>query len=174
MGESVAMIWGRITPYLSMLPSMPPMSPPELVPLWQDLAILTVGLNGMPAAVTGTVGNEHIRFAAQGVKESEDWVRGRLELYAELFGIQLDRAPGGQSMSEHDFDLPYVERDLGRVAHAMTRLPSADGHGILITGLCPRCQGETSSEFRKGAPGSGARGCLSGSPTGPPPGPLRG
>jgi len=63
-------------------------------------------------------------------------------------------------MPEHDFAVTYVEQDLGPLALTVRQQPSQDGRGIVISGHCPRCQGETHSEFRRGAPGTGTKGIL--------------
>ncbi|MFF7634627.1 caspase family protein [Kitasatospora sp. NPDC008050] len=90
LGEPVLRTWQRITPYLS-LEAVPPLlnGIPETVPGWQDLVVLSEGLDGMLPAVAGTVTPERLAFAAAGVGESPGWVRGRLEHYAELFGLEL-------------------------------------------------------------------------------------
>ncbi|MFE1033881.1 hypothetical protein ACFW40_18490 [Streptomyces sp. NPDC058807] len=64
-------------------------------------------------------------------------------------------------VSTHEFALPYAEQDLGRVAAPFTVNPSADGHGIVVAGACPRCHGRTSTEYRYGAPGTGTKGLRS-------------
>jgi hypothetical protein len=58
----------------------------------------------------------------------------------------------------HDFTVVYAEEDMGRTALSFTRRPSADGHGVLVEGTCPRCHGRTATEYRHGAPGTGTKG----------------
>ncbi|MFJ9707539.1 hypothetical protein [Streptomyces sp. NPDC101234] len=65
------------------------------------------------------------------------------------------------SGSGHDFDLAYAEEDLGQAAAPFAHSPSADGHGIMVAGECPRCHGRTSTEYRHGAPGTGTKGLRS-------------
>ncbi|MFF9522402.1 hypothetical protein ACF1DV_10570 [Streptomyces achromogenes] len=61
----------------------------------------------------------------------------------------------------HAFTLAYEEEDMGLVAVPFTVTPSTDGHGIVVTGACPRCHGRTSTEYRHGAPGTGTKGLRS-------------
>ncbi|MFG2462161.1 hypothetical protein ACGFWE_34535 [Streptomyces sp. NPDC048523] len=58
----------------------------------------------------------------------------------------------------HDFALAYAEEDMGPSAAPFVRTPSADGQGVVVEGLCPRCHGRTSTEYRYGAPGTGTKG----------------
>lgn len=58
----------------------------------------------------------------------------------------------------HDFALDYAEEDMGRAAAPFTRRSSADGHGIVVEGSCPRCHGSTATEHRHGVPGTGTKG----------------
>lgn len=62
----------------------------------------------------------------------------------------------------HDHDLVYAERDLGQVDPApFTQAPAADGSGVLVAGVCPRCHGRTATLFPWGMPGTGSKGVLS-------------
>lgn len=90
LGEPMARTWQRITPYLALEPEPSLITiAPDLLPLWQDLAILSEGLDGMLPAVSGRITPERLAFAAAGVGESPEWVRERLRLYAEMFGLEL-------------------------------------------------------------------------------------
>ncbi|MBO1416705.1 caspase family protein [Streptomyces sp. FH025] len=90
LGEPVIRTWQRMTPYLPLEPATSPMTGiPDTVPTWQDLTILSEGLNGMLPAVNGEVTRERLAFAGAGVGESPEWVRERLGNYAELFGLEL-------------------------------------------------------------------------------------
>ncbi len=66
---------------------------PPVQPRWQDLAILSVGLDGMLPGLTGPVTPERLAFAAEGVGETPAWVRDRLALYAGLFSLDLPPEP---------------------------------------------------------------------------------
>ncbi|MFB8204216.1 HD domain-containing protein [Kitasatospora purpeofusca] len=94
LGEPLDRAWQRISPYgvLEDSPSTFPHVPP-VQPRWQDLAILSVGLDGMLPGLTGPVTPERLAFAAEGVGETPAWVRARLALYAELFGLDLPPQP---------------------------------------------------------------------------------
>ncbi|MEV5760384.1 hypothetical protein ACIQHU_31205 [Streptomyces tendae] len=61
----------------------------------------------------------------------------------------------------HEFALVYAEEDLGPVPASFTVTPSADSHGVVVEGVCPRCHGRTSTEYRYGAPGTGTKGLWS-------------
>ncbi|MEL3946141.1 MULTISPECIES: HD domain-containing protein [Streptomyces] len=91
LGEPVPRTLTRVAPFLPLLPDCPPLpAPPDTVPLWQDLAILSVGLDGRLPALTGKVGARHVARAADATGESEAWVTERLRLYAPLFDLDLD------------------------------------------------------------------------------------
>ncbi|KJY32715.1 hypothetical protein VR45_21810 [Streptomyces sp. NRRL S-495] len=103
LGEPLDRAWQRISPYgvledsPSTLPNVPPVQP-----CWQDLAILSVGLDGMLPGLTGPVTAERLAFAAEGVGETPAWVRDRLALYAELFGLDLPPAPTTEPDGEQE------------------------------------------------------------------------
>ncbi|MYS91276.1 MULTISPECIES: caspase family protein [Streptomyces] len=91
LGEPVRHTWERrITPYLALEASPPSVTAvPDVVPGWQDLAILSEGLDGRLPALTGPVGQDRIEQGARAVGETPEWVHRRLELYAGLFGLRL-------------------------------------------------------------------------------------
>ncbi|GHC82582.1 HD domain-containing protein [Streptomyces flavofungini] len=94
LGEPVPRSLRRVAPYLPLLTDLPPLPPPpDTIPLWQDLAILSVGLDGRLPALTGKVTTRHIARAAEATGESEAWVTDRLRLYATLFALELDLDP---------------------------------------------------------------------------------
>ncbi|MER7763154.1 caspase family protein [Streptomyces sp. NPDC097619] len=94
LGETVRETWARIEPYVPLMP-VPPQVPaaPDVLPLWQDFALLTRHLDGHPPAVKGRVTAEHVAFAADGVDATPAWVWERLRHYAEMFGLDLQEAP---------------------------------------------------------------------------------
>ncbi|MDJ1644867.1 HD domain-containing protein [Streptomyces pakalii] len=98
VGRAADEVWRRMAPYRPFVTIDEISSVPAVVPTWQDLAILSIGLNGLPPALTGAVTGEQIRFAAQEVAESEEWVRERLTVYAEMFEITLPElvSPAGR------------------------------------------------------------------------------
>ncbi|MFE7633430.1 caspase family protein [Kitasatospora sp. NPDC057518] len=91
LGEPLPRTWQRIMPYLPLEPAAawPTTGIPDVVPIWQDLAILSEGLDGMPPMVSGEVTPERLAFAAAGVGETVAWVRARLTNYAELFTLDI-------------------------------------------------------------------------------------
>ncbi|MCK8681285.1 HD domain-containing protein [Streptomyces lichenis] len=95
LGEPVSTTWRRIEPYLPFEAAPPALPAPEapaatdVLPLWQDLIVLSRHADGMLPALEGKVTDAELAFAAVAVGEGEAWVRGRLELYAALFGLRL-------------------------------------------------------------------------------------
>ncbi|MFE7190888.1 hypothetical protein [Kitasatospora sp. NPDC057541] len=93
LGEPLDRAWQRMAPYWALQVSADSSEPfakvPQILPLWQDLAILSVGLDGMLPAITGLVTPKRLAFSADGVGETPAWVRDRLAHYAELFGLDL-------------------------------------------------------------------------------------
>ncbi|MFF5252046.1 caspase family protein [Streptomyces leeuwenhoekii] len=92
LGEPVADTRRRIEPYLPLCPepgALPAAPRTDTVPCWQDLTLLTRHFDGRFPAVEGRVPSRHIRLAAEATGESEEWIRGRLSLYAEMFGLDV-------------------------------------------------------------------------------------
>ncbi|MBT2900878.1 caspase family protein [Streptomyces sp. McG3] len=90
LGESVASTWRRITPYLALEqaePSIPHV--PDVVPRWQDLAVLSEGFDGRLPSIGGPVTPERLVACAQAVGETAEWVRERLVAYADMFGLDM-------------------------------------------------------------------------------------
>ncbi|MFI5529531.1 caspase family protein [Kitasatospora sp. NPDC051853] len=89
LGETVRQVWERIEPYLPLGPAPRVPERPDVLPLWQDFAILSVYLDGLLPAVEGRVGREHVAFVAEEIGEGEEWVWDRLALYQGMFGLDL-------------------------------------------------------------------------------------
>ncbi|MEU3777009.1 caspase family protein [Streptomyces sp. NPDC032472] len=91
LGEPVSTTWRRIAPYVPLDPGPAAVidSVPDVLPLWQDLIVLSVHCDGLLPALHGTVGAEQLAVAARAVGEDAAWVRERLALYAEMFGLKL-------------------------------------------------------------------------------------
>ncbi|MGW8351633.1 HD domain-containing protein [Streptomyces wedmorensis] len=91
LGEPVGRTWERIRPYLALEGGAPPIAGvPEVVPRWQDLVILSERLDGMLPALGGTVSRARVAVRAKAVGESPAWVRERLEVYAGMFGLEVE------------------------------------------------------------------------------------
>ncbi|MGW2397795.1 HD domain-containing protein [Kitasatospora sp. NPDC001664] len=90
LGEPLTETWRRLLPYLPMESTGEPIGAvPQVLPLWQDLAVLSKGLDGKLPALSGAVTTQWLEWAADGVGESAEWVLERLGHYAELFGLEL-------------------------------------------------------------------------------------
>ncbi|MEU6867395.1 caspase family protein [Streptomyces sp. NPDC046876] len=95
LGEPVSTTWRRIAPYVPLDPGPAAVidSVPDVLPLWQDLIVLSVHCDGLLPALYGTVSSEQLAVAARAVGEDAAWVRERLALYAEMFGLRLPDPP---------------------------------------------------------------------------------
>ncbi len=90
LGEPVSTTWDRIVPYLPLDPAPAEISSaPDVLPLWQDLIVLSVHCDGLLPALHGPVAPGHISLAAWAVGEDEAWVCGRLAHYAQMFSLEL-------------------------------------------------------------------------------------
>ncbi|MFD0272935.1 caspase family protein [Kitasatospora sp. NPDC127111] len=103
LGEPLSRTWHRIAPYLP-LEAVPPRIDgdrvPDVLPLWQDLAVLSEGLDGRLPAIGRQVTPERLAFAAAGVGASAGWVRARLALYADLFGLELPSVADAEDVTD--------------------------------------------------------------------------
>ncbi|MEV5760383.1 caspase family protein [Streptomyces tendae] len=92
LGETLTDTTHRITPYLRLFPtptSLPSAPCSDIVPRWQDLVLLSKHFDGKLPAIEGTVSRRHIARAAETTGESTAWIRGRLLLYADMFGLTV-------------------------------------------------------------------------------------
>ncbi|MFC9929302.1 caspase family protein [Streptomyces sp. NPDC127190] len=92
LGEPVSETVRRITPYLPLLPgrtALPPAPATDTIPCWQDLTLLSRHFDGRLPAVEGTVTRRHVALAAEATRESVEWIRDRLLLYAGMFGLSV-------------------------------------------------------------------------------------
>ncbi|MER8029360.1 caspase family protein [Streptomyces bauhiniae] len=64
---------------------------PDELPLWQDLILLSEGLNGRAPAISGTVSPERIAALAREIDADTVWVADRLALYAPMFGLRVPK-----------------------------------------------------------------------------------
>ncbi|MFJ8729226.1 caspase family protein [Streptomyces bauhiniae] len=78
-----------------------PEAPGEL-PLWQDLILLSEGLNGRAPAVSGTVLPERIAALARELDTDSAWVTDRLALYAPMFGLRVPKNGDAPQPEEED------------------------------------------------------------------------
>lgn len=89
LGESVSTTWQRIAPYLALEAGpVTVTSVPDVLPLWQDLILLSADRDGQLPALQGEVTARQTALAARAVGEDEEWVRDRLRLYADMFGLE--------------------------------------------------------------------------------------
>ncbi|MGW7453386.1 wHTH domain-containing protein [Streptomyces sp. NPDC054787] len=91
LGESVRHTWHqRVSPYLALEETPSSITDvPDVVPGWQDLAILSESHDGKLPALTGHVGRDRVERCARVVEETPEWVRRRLEIYAGMFAFRL-------------------------------------------------------------------------------------
>ncbi|WP_257138681.1 wHTH domain-containing protein [Streptomyces sp. rh34] len=90
IGEPLSDTWLRVTPYLALEPGEPTITHvPAIVPRWQDLAILSEGFDGKLPAIGGQVTPKRLLACAGAVGETAEWVRERLAVYADMFGLDL-------------------------------------------------------------------------------------
>ncbi|TLS41404.1 hypothetical protein FE633_36225 [Streptomyces montanus] len=82
--------WDRLALYLPFGLELQ-VSRPELdiIPGWEDLILLTEQYTGRAPALSGEVTAERIAVAARELERPTHWVRDRLALYAQLFGLAL-------------------------------------------------------------------------------------
>lgn len=97
LGERISETWQRFVPYLPLTVEPAVSHFPDVIPYWQDFAILTKYLDGLLPAIEGRVDPAHVEFVAHEVGESEEWVWGRLKLYETMFGLDLSDMPVGES-----------------------------------------------------------------------------
>ncbi|QNP73748.1 hypothetical protein IAG44_32670 [Streptomyces roseirectus] len=69
-------------------------------------------------------------------------------------------------MPPHDHNIPYAETYIGPTATPFTH--HTDGRTLTLRGICPTCQGVTTSEYAYGIPGTGTKGIFSRSQPDPP------
>ncbi|MFD8981316.1 caspase family protein [Streptomyces sp. NPDC059564] len=101
LGEPVGLTWQSMVPYLPLEATAPPViRTPEVLPLWQDLILLSVHRDGRLPALHGRIGPERIAEAAEAVGQSAAWVRERLGLYAVMFGLDLSEVPPAPECEE--------------------------------------------------------------------------
>ncbi|MFK0049904.1 caspase family protein [Streptomyces sp. NPDC090741] len=93
LGEPVSRTWQRIRPFLSLDGAPPTITGvPEVVPLWQDLSLLSERLDGRLPALGGVVSRERVAACARAVGKTPAWVRERLTVYTEMFGLEPEPA----------------------------------------------------------------------------------
>lgn len=97
LGEPISETWQRFVPYLPLTVEPAVAHFPDVIPHWQDFAILTKYLDGLLPAIEGRVDPAHVEFVAREVGESEEWVWGRLKLYEAMFDLDLSDMPVGES-----------------------------------------------------------------------------
>ncbi|MDO0916298.1 caspase family protein [Streptomyces sp. DT2A-34] len=100
LGEPVSETVRRIRPYLPLLTALASLpTAADTVPCWQDLTLLTQHFDGRLPAIEGAVTQRHITLAAETTRESEEWIRCRLHLYAGMFGLTI---PDTEDQSESE------------------------------------------------------------------------
>ncbi|MFR0356059.1 wHTH domain-containing protein [Streptomyces sediminimaris] len=62
---------------------------PDVLPVWQDMVLLSEGLNGRGPALHGTVSTDRVEALARELGTDRSWVARRLRIYAPMFGLQF-------------------------------------------------------------------------------------
>lgn len=90
LGRTVQRVHERLSRYepLGVVLDVP--DAPDTLPLWQDLVLLSEGLNGQEPALHGTVSAAQVASLARELDTDSAWVTERLRVYAAMF--QLDVA----------------------------------------------------------------------------------
>lgn len=101
LGEPVSGTWQRMAPYLPLEATAPLVArTPEVLPLWQDLILLSVHRDGRLPALHGRIGPGRIAEAAEAVGRDAAWVGERLGLYAAMFDLDLSEVPPAPESEE--------------------------------------------------------------------------
>lgn len=90
-GRTVREVYDRLRCYepLGIVVDTP--EAPDELPRWQDLILLSEGLNGRAPAVSGTVSPERIAALAGELDTDTTWITDRLALYAPMFGLRIPK-----------------------------------------------------------------------------------
>ena len=88
LGRTVQRVHERLRRYepLGVVLDIP--DAPDTLPLWQDLVLLSEGLNGREPALQGAVSADQVASLARELDTDSAWVTERLRVYADMF--QLD------------------------------------------------------------------------------------
>lgn len=89
LGRPVRAVYERLRGYgpLGVVLDVP--HAPNTLPLWQDLVLLSVGLNGREPALQGTVSVAQVDALARELGTDSGWVTERLRVYMKMFRLRL-------------------------------------------------------------------------------------
>ncbi|MDQ0936885.1 wHTH domain-containing protein [Streptomyces turgidiscabies] len=92
LGRTVQKVYKRLSLYepLGVLVDVP--DAPDVLPLWQDLVLLSEGLNGREPALRGGISPARIDALARELDTDSDWVARRLRVYAGMFQLHFTEA----------------------------------------------------------------------------------
>ncbi|MET7612669.1 caspase family protein [Streptomyces seoulensis] len=90
-GRTVREVYDRLRCYepLGIVVDAP--EAPNELPLWQDLILLSEGLNGRAPAVSGSLPKERIAALARELDTDDAWITDRLTVYAPMFGLRVPK-----------------------------------------------------------------------------------
>lgn len=93
LGQPVRTVYERLRLYepLGVVVDVP--EAPDTLPLWQDLVLLSEGLNGREPALQGIVTGAQIDALARELDTDREWVAARLHTYSAMFNLQLMEEP---------------------------------------------------------------------------------
>ncbi|MEU5339752.1 caspase family protein [Streptomyces sp. NPDC020766] len=94
LGRTVLDVYERLSRYQPLGVTVDVPDAPAVLPLWQDLVLLSEGLNGREPALHGTVSADQIDALARELDTDRDWVVRRLHVYAAMFRLRVGAEAG--------------------------------------------------------------------------------
>jgi hypothetical protein len=91
LGRTVLDVHERLSRYQPLGVTMDVPDAPAVLPLWQDLVLLSEGLNGREPALQGAVSADQVDALARELDADSDWVTQRLHTYAAMFRLRVEK-----------------------------------------------------------------------------------
>ncbi|GAA3896489.1 hypothetical protein GCM10023084_56410 [Streptomyces lacrimifluminis] len=89
LGRPVRAVYERLRLYEPLGVTLDVPHAPNTLPLWQDLVLLSEGLNGQEPALHGAVSAAQVEALARELDTTSHWVTERLSLYAGMFQLHV-------------------------------------------------------------------------------------
>jgi len=96
LGRTVQDVHERLSRYQPLGVTMDVPDAPAVLPLWQDLVLLSEGLNGREPALHGAVSADRVDALARELDADSDWVTRRLHTYATMFRLRVEKEAGDE------------------------------------------------------------------------------